>query len=563
VSHRYRIIVAIVLVVAASASSGCGDGKGGPGGAPAGAGAAGLFREITETSGVDFRHHVTVAGKYAITELMGAGLAIFDANGDGRLDLYFVDSGETKGRGAPDRLFLRDESGRYRDATEGAGLDRRGFGTGVAAGDVDNDGDVDLYVGNWGGDGLYLNDGAGRFTDVTARAGIRGDAWTSAVAFVDYDLDGLLDIYVAHYLRYDPAKPCAQTSGRPDYCGPEAYEGVPSTLYRNRGDGAFEDVSRAAGIDSVSRHGLGVIVDDFDGDGWPDVYVANDGDANHLWINQKNGRFTDEALALGVAVSGSGASQASMGLALADVDADGSLDLFITNSVNESNILYLRAGPAYFRDATAESGLAAPSRAHTGFGTSLFDADHDGDHDLAVVNGRVARGEIDPAARLDAHWNEYAERNQFFLNDGRGRFAEEGAGDLGARVEVGRGLGAADLDGDGDLDLVMTGVGTPARVFENVRTGGHWLKVRVRDERLKRDAFGARVAVHAGGKKQLRVIGSAVSYFTSCVGPAHFGLGAATAFDRIEVVWPGGETETFPGGAADREVVVTRGGGAR
>ena len=557
------VSVPLALVVAASLA-GCGGSKPAPAtatGDPA-SGAA-LFREITDACKVTFRHHVTVGGKYALTELMGSGLAVFDADGDGRLDLYFADAGETKGRGAPDRLFLRLADGTYRDATEGAGLDTTGYGTGVAAGDVDNDGDVDLYVGNWGADALYLNDGTGRFTDVTSRSGIKGDSWTSSVAFVDFDLDGWLDLFVTHYLRYDPTKPCAQTSGRPDYCGPEAYDGIASTLYRNRGDGTFDDVTRAAGIDSVARHGLGVIVDDFNGDGWPDVYVANDGHANSLWINQKNGKFVDEALAMGVALNGSGVAQASMGVALGDVDFDGSLDLFVTNIVNESNILYLRAGKSHFRDATAAWGLAAPSRSHTGFGVAFFDADQDGDLDLAVLNGRVVRGEVLPGAAIDGHWNEYAERNQVFLNDGRGRFAEGGAGAFGQRVEVGRALAAADLDGDGDLDLVMTGVATAARVFENVRTSGHWLKVRARDERLKRDVFGARVVVQAGATRQQRVVGSATSYFTSCVTPVHFGLGEAKAVDRIEVVWPGGEVESFPGCAADAEIVITRGKGSR
>lgn len=522
-----------------------------------------IFREITEQVGLTFRHHVTVGGNYALTELMGSGCAIFDANGDGRLDLFFLDAGEQKERGAPDRLFLRTDDGRYRETTEIAGLDSRGFGTGVAAGDLDNDGDIDLYVGNWGGDALYLNDGSGRFTDVTTRAGIRNNRWTTSIALVDYDLDGFLDVYVTTYVRFEPTKECSVPNGRRDYCTPAAYDGDQDVLYHNRGDGTFEDVSSRSGIDTIARNGLGVIVEDFNADGWPDIYVANDGQVNDLWINQRGERFVDEALPMGIAVSGAGVPQASMGVTTGDVEGDGDLDLFITNIVNESNILYTRADPFGFRDSTMTSGLGVLSRAHTGFGAVLFDADHDADLDLAVANGRVSRGPVVPGAAIDSHWNDYADRNHFFVNDGSGTFAPGGAGAFGERVEVGRALGAADLDQDGDLDLVLTGVGTPARIFENTRESGHWLKVRARDGRLNRDALGARVIVLAGGRRQQRTVGSAVSYLTSCVAPVHFGLGTANDIDGIEVVWPGGEIEAFPGTPVDRLITVTRGGGQK
>jgi hypothetical protein len=409
-----------------------------------------------------------------------------------------------------------------------------------------------------------MNDGTGRFTDVTARAGIKDDLWSASVAFLDYDLDGFLDIYVAHYVKFDPTKHCSAFRGRREYCGPEAFDGLPDMLYRNRGDGTFEDVSAKSGIDSVARNSLGVIVEDFNGDAWPDVYVANDGQANELWINQKNGRFVNEALGMGVAVNGSGAAQASMGVTMGDIEGDGDLDLFITNITNETHILYVRTDAFGFHDGTSGSALAPKTRPHTAWGTAFFDADHDGDVDLAIANGRVERVLPPlPGANVDPHWNEYADKNQFFLNDGHGVFVEGGAGDFGGPIEVFRALAAVDIDEDGDLDLITTGLSTPARIFQNQRTGGHWLKVRARDERLKRDVFNARIVVHAQGTTQQRTVQSAGSYITSCATPVHFGLGSAGSFDGIEVVWPGGEVEKFPGGPADRVLTLVRGAGTR
>ena len=524
-----------------------------------------LFREITEVSGVAFVHTVVPGGRFSLPEIMGSGLAVFDADGDGRLDLYFVDAGTTRGHGAPNRLYRQGEDGRFGEV-EHSGAEDAGYGMGVAVGDVDGDGDPDLYVGNWGPDALYLNRGGGMFEEATARSGIAGDAWTSSVAMLDYDLDGWLDLWVVHYVDVDPGKQCLGAQGRDDYCSPNVFDGVADTLYRNRGDGTFEDVSLRAGIAGAPANGLGVIVDDFDGDGWPDVYVANDGEANQLWLNQRDGTFVDEGLLAGAAVNSEGAAEASMGVVAGDVDGDGMTDLFMTHLANETNTLYLGRPGGTFRDGTHESGLTAASVPYTGFGTVLCDLDHDGDEDLVVVNGRVTHADAPhPRARLEAHWSFFAEPNQCFLNRGDGRFEDASArcGALAETVEISRGLAAADLDADGDLDLVVTNTRGPARLYENVAGsgGGAWLAVRAVEGQPPRDAVGARLAVRAGERTFRRTVRSSSSYMTSSLAPAHVGLGAVERYDGIEVTWPGGEREAFPGGEARGRVTLVRGAG--
>jgi hypothetical protein len=544
---RETILAAHVLL------AGCG----GEGGAP--------LRDITAASRVDFVHRVERTGAFPLPEIMGAGCAIFDADGDGRLDLYFTNAGRCGGEGAPNALYLRAADGTYRDASASSGLADAGYGMGVAVGDIDNDGDLDVYVGNDGPDALYRNDGGGRFTDVTAHAGIVGGEWTTSVAFLDFDVDGWLDVWVVHYVAYDPNRACNNQSSARDYCTPKVFAGVPDRLYRNRGDGTFEDVSERAGIAGVAFNGLGITVEDFDDDGWPDVYVANDGQANHLWRNARDGTFRESALALGCAVNANGAAEASMGVAAGDVDGDGDLDLFMTHLWREKNTLYVREDHG-FVDGSMQSGLAAPSYPFTGFGTALLDLEHDGDLDVVIVNGRVEQGPSDPRAGGDPFWSRYAETNQIFVGDGSGRFSDASAGCAAfcSPVEVSRGLAVDDLDGDGDLDVVLANLAGPARLYENVaEKRGHWLQVRAVDRALQRDVYGAVVRVHAGGKVLRRTVGPASSYLSSSSIAVHFGLGAASAIDRIEVRWPGGEHETFVGIPVDQRIVLTRGEGAR
>ncbi|MEE2887279.1 MAG: VCBS repeat-containing protein [Planctomycetota bacterium] len=349
-------VVAVLLLLL-----GCKDGS-----------APSMFRDATSSAGLDFVHSVDPTGKFPLPEVLGAGCAVFDANGDGRLDLYFTNSGRFGGEGAANALFLRGEDGKYRDATDGSGLGDRGFGMGVAVGDIDNDGDLDVYVGNYGGDALYRNEGGGKFTNITEAAGIANDKWTSSIAFLDYDADGLLDIFVVNYLVFDANRRCENPKSGRDYCGPQMFKGEADVLYRNKGQGVFEDVSEKLGISSIASNGLGLVVEDFNDDGWADVFVANDAEANHLWMNTQKGGFREEALSLGVAVNGFGVTEASMGVAAGDIDGDGDCDLFMTHLMNERNTLYVRTEYG-FEDGSRASGLAAPSFPFTGFGRVIFD----------------------------------------------------------------------------------------------------------------------------------------------------------------------------------------------
>jgi hypothetical protein len=541
--------------IAAAALAACDDGAPEP-----------FFEEVTVE--LDLRDRA-VREDYAMPESMGTGCALLDHDGDGDLDLYVVDGfreddGTRRTPRGADRLFRRESDGRYTDVTAASGAGEPGYGMGVAIGDYDNDGDVDLFVTNWGPDALYRNEGDGTFTDVTARAGIADDDWSCSAGFFDYDEDGFLDLFVSTYLDYPDGARSADAAGRPEYASPEAFPGAADVLYRNGGDGTFTDVSSAAGI-AVPGRGLGVTTIDLDGDWRLDVYVANDGERNAAWINQGDGTFVDRAAAMGLAVNAFGLPEASMGIAVGDVDDNGLLDMLVTNLVGETNTLYLQVSPGAYEDRTLDAGLAAPSVSFTGFGTDFGDLDLDGDLDLVVANGRVIRRPPLPGALGGPHWAAYAEPNQLLLNDGAGFFTEaaERAGPLAALIETSRGLALDDLDGDGDLDaVVINGSGT-VRVHRNVaERGGTWLLVRAVDPALRRDAIGATVEVRAGRRSWRRVIGVARSYLCAYGLRAHFGLGPIAAYDAIDVTWPGGARERFPGGAANRAIELRRGAGA-
>ena len=527
---------------------------------------AGFFTDITDEVGLHFLHHPGVDGTYFMPESIGSGAAFLDYDNDGDLDIYLL-NGSQHSPNTPaqtprkNRLFRQNGKGIFEDVTDSSGLGDTGYGMGVAVGDLDNDGHLDVYISNYGPDALYFNNGDGTFQERSKEAGIGNPAWGSSVLCLDYNLDGFLDIYVSNYLAFDPSILCTDEAGRPDYCGPGGFPGVADVLYRNNGDGTFRDVSVAADIARVSSKGLGVVSADFNDDLYPDVYVANDGEPNHLWINQQDGTFQDEALVLGAALNELGQAEAGMGIALGDIDGDGNLDLFVTHLRAETNTLYKNVGALGFLDDTVPAGVAGPSLAYTGFGTGFLDHDQDGDIDLALVNGRVTRGPRLTDRNPPDYWDDYAEPNFLFENRS-GRFVDvsDQAGAFSGEIENSRGLVLGDVDHDGDMDLLVTNGGGPARLLRNDVPGkGHWLLIRALDSDLQRDAIGAEIVVTVGDKRLVRLISPSYSYLCSNDPRAHFGLGQATVVDQIQVRWPDGKMDTYRDIAADQILTLKKG----
>jgi hypothetical protein len=529
------------------------------------------FEDVTDAVGLNFTHDCGPTDKYFMPQAMLGGGALFDADGDGRLDILLLQAAGPN-TGVGNRLYLQTPDGKFRDASAGSGLDFDGYNIGVAIGDVDNDGRPDVLITQFRGARLLHNEGGGKFRDITAEAGIVNPHWGASAAFVDYDRDGRLDLVIVNYLDYDSSWRCNGNDGNPDYCGPRSFPGTIPRLFHNLGPGdgkpvRFADVTVAAGLTTRAAPGLVVYAADLTGDDWPDLFITNDGTPNHLWVNQRDGTFKNQAMSRGLALTANGQPFANMGIAVADYDGDGLLDVFVTHLNSETHTLWRQGPVGQFQDRTQKSHVVRTAWRGTGFGAVAADFDRDGWPDIAYVNGRVLREKAVPDVQhLPAFWRPYAERNQLLRNTGKGLFEDisEAQPVFCGRANVARGLAVGDFDNDGRPDLLVVRVGDRARLYRNVAPGGHWLGVRVIDPaRGNRDLLGTVVRVTAVGRTRVQVAQSAHSYLSANDPRPLFGLGGATTYDRIEVTWPDGTREAFAGGPADRWVVLTPGSGKR
>jgi hypothetical protein len=536
-----------------------------------------LFTDRAPEWGLAFTYSTGQSGELYFPEIMGGGAALFDYDGDGDLDVFVV-QGHALKPGSPDpgpagwgRLFRNDlitprgknPAPRFVDVTAASGIRATGYGMGTATGDFDNDGRIDLYLANFGPNQLWRNNGDGTFADVTARAGADDPRWSAGAAFADLDRDGWLDLYVVNYVDYQVARDvrCYAPNTRRDYCGPSAFAPVPDRLLRNRGNGTFEDVSLPSGVGRKAGPGLGVVADDFDGDGWPDLFAANDGAASFLWINQRNLTFREDGLIAGVALNAAGRPEAGMGIAAGDADGDGRDDLLVTHLTAETNTFYANLGGGLFEDATARSGLGAPSLPYTGFGTGWLDFDGDGRLDLAVFNGAV---NLAGATGSGSGLTPYAQPGQLYRNLGGGRFAmvEEPAF---RKTAVSRGAAFGDVDNDGDTDILVVDADGPVRLLVNaMESRPPWIGLRLAGTKAERDMLGARVEVRRKGAPALwRRVATDGSYASASDPRVLVGLGEAPEVTEVRVFWPDGLVESFPPPSARAYTTLVRGTGKK
>jgi hypothetical protein len=576
---------AIVMLLAPVMLAGCRTEPGGSS-APAG-GASEWFSDQAEQTGLDFVHFNGMSGEFFYPEHMAPGVALFDYDNDGDLDVFVV-QGQMLGTGKvlaqarfppqgplplKGRLFRNDldvhadgtRTLRFTDVTDSSGIEAIGYGMGVATGDYNNDGCIDLYLTSLGRNQMFRNNCDGTFTDVSSVTRTDDPGWSVSAAFVDYDRDGWLDLYVGHYLNYSLKSdvPCFSLAGRRDYCPPRLYAAQPSRLYHNNRDGTFSDVTAASGLAGEFGPALGVTTADFNGDGWIDIYVANDGQPNELWINQRDGTFRNMGLLSGTAFSADGHAKAGMGVDAGDVDNDGDEDLFVTNFVNEGHSLFVNDGSGLFEDQSARSGVRGGTLASTGFGTAWLDFDNDGWLDILTVNGSVTT--IEALAQANDPFPLH-ERYQLFRNLGDRRFEEvtAQAGSAFRLSEVGRGAAFGDIDNDGDEDVVVGNNSGPVRLLiNNVGNRANWLGLRLVSAAAARDMLGARVAIERGDGVTLWRRARADGSYASANDPRVLaGLGRTAKPPRVRVVWPGGRVEEWADVPINRYTTLKEGSGS-
>ena len=512
--------------------------------------------DVTDHAGVQFHHNSGAYGGKLLPETLGSGCAFLDYDGDGWQDILLINGMDWPGHKRERstlRLYRNNRNGTFSDVTRDAGLDVEMYGMGVAVGDYNNDGYPDVLITCVGQNRLFRNTGKGTFVDVTKSSGLGGrQAFSTSALWFDFDRDGLLDLFVCNYVKWSPEHDvfCSLDGKHKSYCTPEAYRGETCWLFRNRGNGTFEDVTATSGIFDSSSKSLGVAMLDYDRDGWPDLLVANDTQPNKLYHNQRNGTFKDVAVDAGIAFSVEGKARAGMGVDVADFENSGSSGVAITNFDNEMIGLYRASGGANYTDVATQSGVGLASKDKLGFGCVFLDADLDGALDLAVVNGH-----INDTVRNVRNVG-YAQPPQLFLNSGKGTFHDVAAeiGDGFSRPKVGRGLAYGDFDRDGDLDLLMTTNHGPAHLYRNDQLAGNRsIRIRLVGTKSNRDAIGATVRIFHSGSSQSRPVKGGSSYLSQSELPVTFGLGKRDRVDRVVIQWPSGRTEEYKDLAAGRE----------
>ncbi len=514
------------------------------------------FTDITAELRIEFQHVNGESGKKYFIEPIGSGVALFDFDNDGDVDLYLVNGSDLPGMTSaipPTNRLYRNDSGAFADITTEASVGDTGYGLGCCVGDYNNDGFTDLYVTNYGPNVLYRNNGDSTFTDVTATAGVDGGQFSSGCAFVDVDADGYLDLYVVNYVQFDPdTNPECTRQGVRTYCTPEALPGAADVFYRNNGDGTFRDVSEKVGVGTTSGKGLGVVCGDIDNDGDVDIFVANDTTPNFLYRNERNGvEMTEDALFAGVALSQEGRAYSGMGANLGDFDNDGYLDIVITNFQDQTNSLYHNTESGFFSEMSFAKGIGERSLPYLAWGVDFIDFNNDGWLDLFVANGHLDDNvaEIDPIGT-------YAQPNQLFLSD-RGISFSESPDAAVAQQKVSRGTAFGDIDSDGDIDIVISNLKDAPTVLRN--EGGNasqWLAVKLIGTHCNRDAIGARVTIASEELTQIREVKSGSGYLSQNDLRLHFGLGTATSVDVLTVRWLCGRVQTLQNVETNQVLVI-------